>query len=227
MEYQEKQELCDYLLSFISEHKRALFEKHILNRTRYITLVLENVYQSHNASAVLRSCDCMGIQDVHVIESENQFEAHSDIALGASQWLTLVKHKTANSVVEVFDNLRSKGYKIVATTPHTNAYTPETLPIDKKLAFVFGTELKGLSEEAIKNSDYLMKIPMYGFTESFNISVSAALTTYLFVERLRKSNINWSLSEMEKLDVKLSWAKSVIKKVELIEKEFVKRKFQK
>ena len=223
MDIKTKKELFDFLSSFVSEHKKALFEKNILERTKHFTLVLENVYQSHNASAILRSCDCLGIQNVHVLESENNFEAHCEISLGASQWLSLYRYDSTNSITDVYHHLRADGYSIVATTPHTNAYFPETIPIDKKLAFVFGTELQGLSTKAIEQADYQMKIPMYGFTESFNISVSAAISSYLFIDRLRKSEINWQLSEEEKLDIKISWAKSVIKKADLLEKEFFLR----
>ncbi len=224
MDFKTKQELFSFFSDFISEHKGELFDKKILERTRYFCMVLDNVYQVHNASAILRSCECMGIQDVHIIESNNEFEAHGEIALGASQWLSLYKYNQKNSILDVYQQLRHKGYSIVATTPHTDAYTPETLPIDSKLAFVFGTELNGLSDEAIDQADFKMKIPMYGFTESFNISVSAALTSYLFIDRLRKSQIKWQLNEEEMLDVKINWAKSVINKVDLLEKEFFIRK---
>ncbi|MEI8201787.1 MAG: RNA methyltransferase [Bacteroidota bacterium] len=222
MDILTKKRLFEFLSTFISENRKELFEKNIQERTKYITIVLDNVYQSHNASAILRSSECMGIQDVHIIQSENNFEANSEIALGSSQWLDLHKYNQKDSITEIYQSLRKKNYSIVATSPNNQAFTPETLPMNTKLAFVFGTELRGLSNDAMEQADFLMKIPMYGFTQSLNISVSVGITSYIFIERLRKMNINWQLGEEEMLDVKINWARSTIKRVDLLEKEFFK-----
>jgi tRNA (guanosine-2'-O-)-methyltransferase len=219
-----KQQLYSFLSGFISENKKNKFEENILQRTRYIAVVLEDIFQPHNASAVLRSCDCFGIQDVHIIENNNKYEINPDVALGSSKWLSLFKyHKAKNNTEECLQHLKDSGYRIIATTPHKNDHTPESLPLDQKIALVFGTELEGLTSQAIEMADGFVKIPMYGFTESLNISVSAALLVRGITERLHNSEIPWQLSETESLDIRIAWAKSVVKKADLLEREFYKK----
>ena len=219
-----KDELLSYLLSFITKNKSDKFEKIIKYRTRYLTVVLEDIFQPHNASAILRTCDCFGIQDVHIVENKNKYYVNPDVALGSSKWLTLIKHNNnEENTVETLNKLKKQGYKIVATSPHKDQYMLDELPLDQKTALVFGTEMKGLSDLASDNADYFVKIPMYGFTESFNISVSAAICLYSLTEKLKKSNVNWQLSEAEILDIKLDWVRNVIKHSELIEKDFLQK----
>ena len=215
-------ELRDYLFGFISENKRNLFERIIENRTRHLTVVLENIYQPHNASAVLRSCDLFGVQDVHIIENTNEYTLSNEVAMGSSKWLTMKKYnELEHNTLACFEQLRSEGYRIVATTPHTDDVLIADLPVEPKTALVFGTELTGLSDIAMKNADAFVKIPMYGFTESFNISVSAALSLYQFTENMRKSDVHWQLSEEEKIEIQINWAMNVIKKSELIVEDFL------
>jgi len=227
MKQDDKIELLNFLESFISENKRDLFNQIIEFRTRYITVVLEDIYQPHNASAVLRTCDCFGVQDVHIIENRNIYEVNPDVALGSSKWLTLEKYNTAkNNTVDTINKLKSKGYKIVATTPHKNDTPLSQLDLSKKTALLFGTELKGLSDIALKNADAFVKIPMVGFTESFNISVSAAIILHQLTEKLRASDYKWQLTDKEKLDIRLDWVKNVLKNSDLVEEEFWTRKTQ-
>jgi len=224
MKQKTSKELRDYLFSFISENKQHLFETIIENRSRHLTVVLENIYQPHNASAVLRSCDLFGVQDVHIIENSNEYTLSDEVAMGSSKWLTLKKYnETENNTIACFDALRKEGYKIVATTPHTNDVLIADLPIDQKTALVFGTELTGLSEVAMENADAFVKIPMYGFTESFNISVSAALSLYQFTENMRKSDVDWTLSKEEKIEIQIAWAMNTIKKSEMIVEDFLSK----
>ncbi len=218
-----KRKLLDHLLGFASDNKNNLFEKIIQYRTRYITVVLEDIYQSHNASAVLRTCDCFGIQDVHIIENNNKFEINPDVALGSTKWLNLFKYNNGETnTLHAFRRLKTQGYRIVATTPYKNDCNLEELSLDSKIALVFGTELNGLSEEAIKYADEFVKIPMYGFTESFNISVSAAIILHYLTEKLRASDQHWKLNEEEIIDVKLNWVKNVVKSSDMIEKRLFK-----
>jgi tRNA (guanosine-2'-O-)-methyltransferase len=220
----KKQELYSFLSGFISQNKKNKFEEIILQRTRHITVVLEDIFQPHNASAVLRSCDCFGIQDVHIIENNNKYEINPDVALGSSKWLSLYKyHSTEDNTVDCLQLLKDSGYRIIATTPHKKDHTPEDLPLDQKIALVFGTEMEGLTPKAIEMADGFVMIPMYGFTESLNISVSAALLVRSITERLHNSEIPWLLSETEKLDIRISWAKNVVKKADLLEKEFLRK----
>lgn len=215
--------LLDHLLEFITPSRKSLFEKVIANRTRQITVVLEDIYQPHNASAVLRTCDLTGIQDVHIIENNNLYDVNPDVALGASKWLNLVKYnETGQNTLLAYKKLREQGYRIVASTPHKNDQDLENIPLDGKMAIVFGTELNGLSDVAIEDADEFLKIPMFGFTESYNISVSAALILFTLTNRLRNSSVNWSLSEDEKQEILLEWARRSIKRSDILENQFFK-----
>jgi tRNA (guanosine-2'-O-)-methyltransferase len=185
---------------------------------------MEDIFQQHNTSAVLRSCDCFGIQDVHIIENFNKYEINPAIALGSSKWINIYRYnKLEENSADCFEKLKAKGYRIIAATPHIEGFTPESIPLENKIALVFGTEYEGLSPTAINMADGFVGIPMYGFTESFNISVSAALLLRALVERLHHSDVEWQLTDMEKLEVKIHWAKNVIKKADLIEKDFLKK----
>ena len=217
--------LLEKMLEHISENKANLFNKIIEDRTRHITVVLENIFQPQNASAVLRSCDCFGIQDVHIIENNNKFETNKDVVVGSSKWLNLIRYnKKENNTVECLSTLKKKGYKVIGTTPHKNDCLIHELPLDQPVALVFGTELTGLSDIAMNEMDGFVKLPMYGFTESYNISVSVALSLYDITDRLRKMKIDWRLSEEEKIATKLNWVKQVIKHSAKVEKEILARK---
>ncbi len=224
----DKNSLLEYLMTFLTEHRKALFLKIIKNRIKHLTVVLEDIYQPQNASAILRTCDCLGIQDVHIIENINKYKINPDVALGSYKWLTLIKYNNTSDNTRVcFEHLRSEGYKIIATTPHKDGVSDNDLSIDNKTALVFGQELRGLSENALSLADGFVKIPMYGFTESFNISVSAAILLKTLTDRLRNSKIHWSLSEDERNDILLNWTRNSIKQVKLIEKDFIENRNKK
>ena len=219
-----KQKLLAFYSDYLTDRRKARFEEVIKYRTRHITVVLEDVFQSHNASAVLRSCDLTGIQDVHAIENRNEYDVNTEIDMGSSKWLNLYRYnQQKHNTLDAFNRLREKGYRIVATTPHKNDFTPDTLPLEGKFALVFGTELTGLSDIAIEQADQFLRIPMYGFTESYNISVSAALTMFTLSERMRKSNIQWQLSDEERENILLEWSRKSVRSAENLEKEFLKR----
>lgn len=219
-------DLINFLKQFATDNRVELFDKVIESRTRYITVALEDIYQSQNASAVLRTSDCFGLQDVHVIENQNQYNINPDVALGSSKWLNIIKYnKAENNTLEAIQKLRDKGYRIVATTPHKEDVVLGDFDLNKgKLALFFGTELRGLSDLMIENADEYLKIPMYGFTESFNISVSAAIILHHLTDKLRNSNIHWQLSDFEKQELKLAWLKKTIKSSEMLIEEFLSKK---
>lgn len=224
MNSEHKKALINYLFDFISEQRKKRFLEIIEYRTRHITIVLEDIFQPQNASAVLRTCDCFGVQDVHIIETRNKYDVNPDVALGSAQWLNMYKYKgTENNTISCLNTLKEKGYKIIATSPHANDHTIDELPLDHKTALVFGTELEGITDDVKEMADGFVKIPMFGFTESFNISVSAALALHTLTNRLHKSGINWKLSEEEKNDILLEWQRNTINKVELIEKDFLEK----
>ncbi len=222
---EQKKGLLDFLMQYVSDARKNTFDRVIANRTRYVTVVLENIFQPHNASAVLRTCDLMGVQDVHIIDDKIPYRVNPDVALGSSKWLNLYHYSEAeDNTLHTFDKLRRQGYKIVATTPHKDDYDLDQLPLDNKVALVFGTELKGLSPEALQHADMYVKIPMYGFTESFNISVSAAIILHHLVEKIRRKDVRWELLPEEKTDILLQWAKNSIKMSKELEAHYFQHK---
>ncbi len=224
MDIQTKKDFLAFLSGYLTESRRKLFDRVVQYRTRHITVVLEDIYQPHNASAVLRSADLTGVQDIHIIENRNKYQVNPEVAMGSSKWLNLIKYNAhQENTLAAYEALRKAGYRIVATTPHTDDQTLDEIPLDGKMALVFGTELKGLSETAIAQADEYLRIPMYGFTESYNISVSAALILFTLTEKLRKSSIAWQLSEEEKLDILVEWAKRTVKHADLFEKQFLEK----
>jgi len=218
-----RKELLEYLSAVVTAERLALYNKIIENRTNYITVVLEDIFQAQNASAVLRTCDCLGIQNVHVIENRNRFQVDTEVSMGSSKWITLNSYrKNKNNSLEAIHSLKKNGYRIIATSPHTNDIELPDFDISKgKIALVFGSELPGISETVTKEADEFLKIPMFGFTESFNISVSAAIILHHLTGKLRNSeSIDWHLTEDEKVEIKLHWIKNTVKKSSLIEKRF-------
>lgn len=211
-------DLYEHLAPFVSDHKRALFDRIAPDRMRHVTVVLEDIYQSHNASAVVRTCDLVGVQDIHIIENRNKYTLNPDVALGSSKWTDMYRYREQgdNSAACVAE-LKRKGYRIVATTPHADNVTPNTIPLDQPLAFCFGTELTGLGDAIMRNADIHLRIPMYGFTESYNISVSAAITLFIVTERLRASDVDWRLSAEELIRLKLSWARKTVHSAQHLE----------
>lgn len=225
MDNSQKAELINYLTTFISEKRKARFDEVISQRTNHVRVVLENVYQGHNASAVLRSCESFGVQDVHFIENRNHLKISDDVAMGSSNWINIHRHRTSdNNTVEALLHLKSLGYRIVATTPHKNDCTIEQLPVDKKLALVFGTEIDGISKDVFDHADEFVKIPMFGFTESFNVSVCAALCMYELTTRIRRDVKDYLLTDQEKLDVYFEWLKTSVDHSEGLIKNYLKTK---
>lgn len=190
-------------------------------RTKFLTVVIENIYQPQNASAVIRSCDCFGVQDLHVIENSHKYRINPDVALGSSKWVDLTRHNGAeDNTLSCINTLRKHGYKIIATTPHTGDTNLEDFPVQEKLALFFGNEVDGLTKSVIDNADGFLKIPMAGFTESLNISVTAAICMHHLTMKLRKSDMPWRLTKEEKEEIKLRWLRSNLHRSDLIEQEF-------
>lgn len=216
-----KKALTQYLEGFVSERRLGRLKEVLNERTNHLTLVLEDVYQTHNFSAVLRSADIFGIQTTNFIENRNKYKISEDVSMGSTQWLTLNRYQHhENNTRACLTDLKAKGYKIVATSLHKNSISLQDLDISKPVALVFGTELTGISTDVEEMADEFVKLPMYGFTESFNISVCAALCMYELSTRLRKEVSNFELNISEKEEIYIEWLKASIKKHDLIIKEF-------
>ncbi len=224
----QNQIVLNELYKIITPSKQEMFDRIAAERTNFLTVSLENVYQEHNASAVLRSCDCFGIQQLHVIEKDNQYKIQRDIALGAGRWVDMFNYdQGGNPTMDCINNLRSKGYRIVATSPHANEKTINDIDISQPMALIFGTERRGISDEVKAAADEFVSIPMYGFTESFNISVSVAITLNVLRQRLEKSSVDWKLTEEEQILLKLKWCRKILRGGQELEDEIRRRLFGK
>lgn len=221
----KENEFLTYLSAFITPHKIALIEKVLAKRTRYFTVVLENIYKPHNASAVLRTADCFGIQDVYIIEKDHEYQENPYVTRGAAQWVDIHKYSNygGNAVACCVSDLKKKGFKIYATSPRENSISIHDLIVDKKTALVFGNEHTGVSEEMISQADGLVHIPMDGFTESFNISVAASIFLFDLQRKAAALDIpDFYLTEAEKEVIRSKWYRDIVKNSILHEKEFFK-----
>ena len=217
------QGLLDYLGQYITDHKKSVMDRVLEQRTRHFTVVLEDIYKPHNASAVLRTCDCFGLQDIHVIEKTNQYKVNPYVTRGASEWVDIYKYYSpqGSAVKDCFGSLKSEGYRVLATSPSPGALSIHDLDPSKKTALVFGNEHEGVSEEVQNQADGTVYIPMLGFTESFNISVSASIFLYDLVRKAKERlPHNYYLSEEDKQKLRLKWYRQVVKRSKLHEKMY-------
>ena len=212
------QKLLAYLEGYLTEKRKALFKKVLEDRTRHFTVVLEDIFQPHNASAVVRTCDIFGIQDVHAIENKYNNKISRHVAKGSQKWLSYNRYRDdRDNTKSCLASLKEKGYQIIATTPHNDSCLLQDFDVTKKSAFVFGVESEGVSETVTENADGFLKIPMVGFTESLNISVAAAIILQEVTSKLRNSEVDWKLSDEEKQMLYFNWVKTTIKNVDKIE----------
>ena len=210
-----------FLEEFLTDNRKDRFQQVLAKRTNHFTIVIEDVFQLHNTSAVMRSCEVFGIQKLNVIEERYTKSIDKEIAMGAQKWVDVNRFDSISCCIS---NLKSSGYQIIATTPHENDCELDNFDITKPSALFFGTERDGLSKEVLEKADGFIKIPMVGFTESLNISVSAAIIIQNLMSRLHKSDIRWQLSQDEILEKRMQWAKNSIKDIKRIEERYFKEK---
>ena len=211
------QELLTYLEHFITEERKERFLQVISARTNHFTVAMEDVFQMHNTSAVVRTCEVFGVQQAHSIEGRFGKRLDAKIAMGAQKWVDVFRYNDTQSCI---DALRTQGYQIVATTPHKDAYFLNDFDISKKSAFFFGTEKEGLSEQVLLQADTYLKIPMVGFTESLNISVAVAIVLQQLTDKLRRSQVAWQLTDEERLSTLINWTKKSIRNVKDVLKRY-------
>lgn len=210
-------EQIQVLEPYVTAHKKRLINEVLARRTRFITVVLEDIFKPHNASAVIRTCECLGVQDLHIIENVKEYHVNPYVVRGASQWLTLDHYKEQESNTgNCLQILKAQGYQIVVTSVGSDAIPLDDFRLTQKSAFVFGNEHCGVSPEALNQADVQLRVPMFGFTESYNLSVSAAIILNQARLQFEKSLINWHLSEPEKDSLKLVWYKEIVKNSEII-----------
>ena len=215
-----KKEIYKRLFGLLTPSKQILVERNAAQRTRHVAIAVENLYQSHNTSAVVRTADCFGIQDMYVI-AKSSYKLNGDVAMGASKWIT-AHHYTNENTEGCIKDIKKRGYKVVATSPHAEKSIFD-LDIEEPLCLLLGSEGPGLSKEAMDLADEHIMIPMYGFTESFNISVSAALCLQALRQKLEQANFPWKLSEEEQLDIKIEWCRRILDRGDVVYEELKTR----
>ena len=197
------------LSGFLTEARKQRFAEVLAQRTQWVTAVTEDLFDPHNISAVLRSCDGFGIQSAHIIEVNNPYRLSPGVSKGAAKWLDIERH---TDTVHALRDLKSRGYAICCTTPHTDDTTPEALPLDRPVALVFGSEGPGITDAARSEADHFVRIPMFGFTESFNISVAAALTLQTVTRRVReREDLDWRIPASDHPRILGDWATRTVK----------------
>lgn len=213
-----EKEILAHLQEYLTPRRKSLFEKVLSERTNHLTVVAQDVYQLHNTSAVVRSCDVFGVQNIHVIEEKIPRRIDKEIAMGAQKWVNINRYSSTRDCVK---RLKEDGYRIVATSPHDDSVMLEDFDISTPAALFFGTEKDGLSDEILRQADTTIKIPMVGFTESLNISVSAAIILQSLRAKLNNSEIEWRLNAEEREKLRLEWTKKTIKNSEQIIQRFL------
>lgn len=207
-----------YLETFITEARRDKFLAILSQRTKHFTIAVEDIFQLHNTSAVMRTCEVFGIQELHVVEEKYGKTIDKEIAMGAQKWVDINKYHNTQACI---DALKGQGYKIIATSPHEESCFLEDFDITERSAIFFGTERLGLSDEVLAQADGFLKIPMHGFTESLNISSSAAIIIQNIMAKLRNSGIDWRLSDEEILEKRIDWARKSIKDIDFVTQRYL------
>ncbi len=220
----KKDLLLEYLFTYLTPRRKALFNTVLKYRTRHITVVAEDTFREHNASALIRTCDCFGIQDMHVVEEYHTFRIARGMAKGAQKWVDVhFYNDTEDNVQACINRLQKNNYRIIATSPRKNGISPEDFDISKPAAIFFGREKEGLSEKVMEEAEEFITIPMVGFTESFNISVSAAIILHTLTSRLhRRNDIAWQLGRDEIKDIELDWCLRTIRNGPQVAADFLK-----
>lgn len=190
----------------VTEKRKEKILNAAKNRQFSLKLVLENIHDPHNVSAIFRSCDAVGVPSVSLIYNYEKFpKIGKKSSASAFKWVEKEKFK---SVEDCFNNLRENDFKIYATAITNNAVNLYDLDLTDKCAVVLGNEHRGVSEEAILMADKCFTIPMYGFVQSLNVSVAAAVILYEAQrQRLLKGKYEKSeLNENELDELILKWS---------------------
>lgn len=219
------QGLLTFLGDYLTDERKSLIEEKLANRTRFVTVVLEDIYNPHNANAVVRTCECLGVQDMHVVEKRNIYDISPNVLQGSFKWISLTRYNEENrgTIVNCYEKLKSRGYRIVATNPTPQSTPLEQLDTSTPFALAFGTEGDGLTSEALKLADEVVHIPMVGFTESFNISVGAAICLYHVLGKIKRATSSWNLPGPEMDELRLQWYRNSVQRVEMLEKAYLEK----
>lgn len=191
------------LAQFMTPERFETLCRTVRMRTRYMTVLAENMFHGQNAAALVRHCEAFGVQRMHTVETLCRFEPSAAVVRGTDRWVDVRRHRSTAAALAA---LKDAGYRIVATTPHREDVTPETFDVGRSpFALVFGTEHAGISDEVVAAADEFLRIPMCGMVESLNVSASAAILIYQLSERMRRTVPDWRLSPAEQTEVLYDW----------------------
>lgn len=222
LSFEDKTALWEVISEYITPERQAIYDRILQYRTRHFTIAVEDIFQEHNAGALTRTAECYGVQDLHVMKNHNEFKIAKGMAKGASQWIDAYKFDGENSVVKCMDFLRNKGYQIVATTPDSSKQHLKDFDISNKSAFFFGTEKNGLDNRVFEQADQHLHVPIYGVTESFNVSITASVILHELTSKLHQANFDWQLTPEEQVTKRLEWAYGTLNRSEILYRNSMK-----
>ena len=207
------QKIFQHLQQFLTDERLEKINHFAPESSDFVLPVIEDVFQFRNAAAIVRSVEACGFHKIIAMESEHEFNPNLRVTKGAETWVEVEKlPHNLDSLREI----KNRGYKILAVSPENNATMLSDYDLKEPVALVFGTEAAGVSEEILDFADETLAIPMYGFTQSFNVSVAAAICVYELRQKLLRSNLDYKLSAEKLWEMKVRWAMNSIKSGEQI-----------
>ncbi|TXF75087.1 TrmH family RNA methyltransferase [Chryseobacterium sp.] len=208
----------EYLKQFLSDERLRKIEHYAQESSDFVLPVMEDIFQFRNAAAIVRSVEACGFHKIVAMESENIFNPNLRVTKGAETWVEVEKMPhTLDSLQEI----KNRGYKILAVSPEKNAVMLPDYDLREPVALVFGTEKEGVTKEILDFADETLAIPMYGFTKSFNVSVAAAICFYDLKQKLIKSGLDYKLSEEKLWQMKVRWTVNSIQSGEQIFRKYL------
>lgn len=212
----ESQPLTAALINELSPHRCQRVIDVAAGRLKGITVVMENLVDNHNASAVLRTCEGLGVDTLHVVEQPNRWEKNKAIARSADDWVTIQKHQ---GLARCLGDLGAAGFDLYAADVGQGCIPLGEIDVSRPVALVFGSEHSGLSKRALALTDHRFTIPMHGMVESFNVSVSAAVALWDITSRRRKAVGNETdLDEDEVYERALRYLKRAVKSKAIVDR---------
>lgn len=185
-------------------------------RTRWVTVAFDSLTHAHNVNAVLRTCECLGVQDVHMVTGGSPLAEFVGISRGALDWLCVHEYATLS---EELSALRAMGYRLVGTTPRQSGGSVAVADFDPSLApFVLflGQEKHGLAMEVAEAMETGVYVPMVGLTESLNVSVAAGMLLQSLMERMAREHFPYQVPEEEGDAILLTWLRRTVRSADLI-----------
>jgi tRNA (guanosine-2'-O-)-methyltransferase len=185
-----------------SDERMERIENVLDARVDSVTVVIENLYDPHNGAAAMRSVEAFGLTTMHFVDPGERFTASSKVTIGCDKWVNSEHHQGIDNCAKA---IHEQGGLLYATLPDADL-TLEDVDVSKPVALVFGNEHDGLSERAIEVCDRAVRIPMFGFTRSFNLSVSVALCLSRVTARRREHlGASGDLEEAERTRLRARW----------------------